>query len=75
MAVARERYADFGQNLATEKLTELHGCGISREALLNWMIEDWLWIDRRHRLSDGNHRRISTPDADRCPNPDRQCFL
>jgi hypothetical protein len=50
MALVRERYADFGPTLAAEKLTELHGFGISRETLRNWMIEDGLWIDRRRRL-------------------------
>jgi len=50
MAFVRERYADFGPTLAAEKLTELHGFGISRETLRHWMIEDGLWIDRRHRL-------------------------
>jgi Winged helix-turn helix len=50
MALVRERYADFGPTLAAEKLTELHGFGISRETLRHWMIEDGLWVDRRHRL-------------------------
>lgn len=50
MALVRERYADFGPTLAAEKLTELHGFGISRETLRHWMIEDGLWIDRRRRL-------------------------
>ena len=38
MALVRERYADFGPTLAAEKLTELHGFGISRETLRHWMI-------------------------------------
>jgi hypothetical protein len=51
MALVRKRYADFGPTLAAEKLTErLHGFGISRETLRHWMIEDGLWVDRRHRL-------------------------
>jgi hypothetical protein len=50
MALVRERYADFGPTLAAEKLTELHGFGISRETLRHWMIEEGLWVDRRHRL-------------------------
>ncbi|MCB8881488.1 ISNCY family transposase [Acidisoma cellulosilytica] len=50
MALVKERYADFGPTLATEKLSELHGFGISRETLRHWMIEDGLWIDRRRRL-------------------------
>ncbi len=51
MALVHERYADFGPTLAAEKLRELHGCAISRETLRHWMIEDGLWMDRRHRLS------------------------
>lgn len=50
MALVKERYADFGPTLASEKLTELHGFSISRETLRHWMIEDGLWIDRRRRL-------------------------
>ncbi len=33
MTLVRERYADFGPTLAAEKLTELHGFGVSRETL------------------------------------------
>ena len=50
MALVKECYADFGPTLAAEKLSELHGFGISRETLRHWMIEDGLWIDRRRRL-------------------------
>ena len=50
MALVRERYADLGPTFAAEKLTELHGFGISRETLRHWMIEDGLWLDRRRRL-------------------------
>jgi transposase len=50
MALVRERYADFGPTLAAEKLTELHGFGISHETLRHWMMEDGLWIDGRRRL-------------------------
>jgi hypothetical protein len=50
MALVREHYADFGPTLAAEKLTEVHGFGISRETLRHWMIKDGLWVDRRQRL-------------------------
>ena len=50
MMLVREHYADFGPTLACEKLHELHDCRVSRETLRKWMIEDGLWIDRRHRL-------------------------
>jgi len=36
--------------LAAEKLTEHHGCSLSRETLRGWMIVDGLGQDRRHRL-------------------------
>jgi hypothetical protein len=51
LSIVRERYADFGPTFAAEKLAELHGCSVSRETLRGWMIEDGLWIDRRHRLA------------------------
>ena len=50
MASVRERYADFGRMLAAEKLTELHGFDIFPETLWQWMIEDGIWVDRRHGL-------------------------
>jgi hypothetical protein len=40
LSIARERYADFGPTLAAEKLTEHHGCSVSRETLRGWMIAD-----------------------------------
>jgi hypothetical protein len=50
MMLVRQHYVDFGPTLACEKLHELHGCRVSRETLRQWMIEDGLWFDRRHRL-------------------------
>jgi hypothetical protein len=50
MMLVRQHYADFGPTLAAEKLAEQHDCRVSRETLRKWMIEDGLWIDRRHRL-------------------------
>jgi hypothetical protein len=38
LSLVRERYADFGPTLAAEKLAELHGCTISRQALRGLMI-------------------------------------
>src|ERR1700741_992022 len=49
-SIVRERYADFGPTLAAEKLSEHHGCSVSRETLRGWMIADGLWQDRRQRL-------------------------
>jgi hypothetical protein len=50
LSIVRERYADFGPTLAAEKLSEHHGCSVSRETLRGWMIAEGLWQDRRHRL-------------------------
>ena len=74
LALVRERYPDFGPTLATEKLAERHGLTIGVETLLQWMIVEGLWIDRRHRLPSphqprqrrggvANHRRSRPRDA------------
>jgi hypothetical protein len=57
LSIVRERYVDFGPTFAAEKLAELHGCSVSRETLRGWMIEDGLWIDRRHRLASPHQPR------------------
>jgi Winged helix-turn helix len=49
VAIVRERYADFGPTLACEKLSQRHGCRVSRETLRQWMIAEGLWLDRRRR--------------------------
>ncbi|MGP0104601.1 ISNCY family transposase [Rhodoblastus sp.] len=50
MMLVRKYYPDFGPTLACEKLREVHDCRVSRETLRKWMIEDGLWLDRRHKL-------------------------
>jgi hypothetical protein len=57
LSIVRERYVDFGPTFAAEKLAELHGCSVSHETLRGWMIEDGLWIDRRHRLASPHQPR------------------
>jgi hypothetical protein len=57
LTLVRDRYRDFGPTLAAEKLTELHGCRVSRETLRQWMIADRIWIDRRHRLPSPHQPR------------------
>src|ERR1700692_3380371 len=57
LSLVRERYPDFGPAFATEKLSELHGCKVSRETLRGWMIADGLWVDRRHRLPSPHQPR------------------
>ena len=49
VAIVREHYADFGPTLACEKLSQRHGCRVSRETLRQWMIAEGLWLDRRQR--------------------------
>ena len=57
LSLVRERYADFGPTLATEKLAAQHGCTMSRETLRGWMIADGLWTDRRHPLPSPHQPR------------------
>ena len=60
LELIRDRYSDFGPTLACEKLAELHGLGMSRETLRQWMIEAGLWIPRSrrpHRVHQPRNRR------------------
>ena len=45
----RERYADFGPTLATEKLQECHGIALSKETVRALMVATGLWTPRRQR--------------------------
>jgi len=49
----RRQYSDFGPTLASEKLQERDGIGISRETLRRWLLETGDWTkarrSRRHR--------------------------
>ncbi len=49
MTLVRERYADFGPTLATEKLAERDGLRVSRETLRRWMVDAGLWLSRKQR--------------------------
>lgn len=49
MAIVRERYSDFGPELAREYLAREHGFGYSTETLRGWMIQAQLWKPRRRR--------------------------
>jgi len=53
LAQYREKYADFGPTLASEKLSESKGTAISKETLRQWLIAEGLWKrarkDRSHR--------------------------
>jgi transposase len=45
----RRKYHDFGPTLASEKLRELDGIGLSDETLRRWLLEAGLWQKRRKR--------------------------
>lgn len=49
MTLVRDRYADFGPTLATEKLAERDGLRVSRETVRGWMSEAGLWLSRKQR--------------------------
>lgn len=49
VALVRERYADFGPTLATEKLAERDGLHVSRETLRSWMVDAGIWLSRKQR--------------------------
>ena len=61
LSLVRERYRDFGPTLASEKLLELHGQSISREALRRWMIADGLWQPKSRRKARIHPRRPRRP--------------
>jgi transposase len=46
----RERYGDFGPQLASEVLAEREGIEVSRETVRRWMIEAGLWKAKRSRV-------------------------
>lgn len=50
VAIIRERYADFGPQLASEKLAALHDIHLSRETVRLWMMAEGLWKDRKERM-------------------------
>jgi transposase len=58
-----EHYSDFGPTLASEKLAERHGIGVSNETVRKLMIEAGLWRIRAQRQP-----RIQQP------RPRRPCF-
>ena len=49
VSLVRERYADFGPTLASEKLAERDGLRVSRETLRGWMSQAGLWLSRKQR--------------------------
>lgn len=49
VTLVRERYADFGPTLASEKLAERDGLRVSRETVRRWMVDAGLWLSRQQR--------------------------
>jgi hypothetical protein len=46
VALVRERYHDFGPELAHEKLLELHDIRVGRETLRHWRVDAGVWMPR-----------------------------
>ena len=57
MALVQGHYADFGPTLASEKLLERHGIGVSRETLRQWMIADGLRGAKARKAARVHQRR------------------
>lgn len=49
MTIVRDRYADFGPTLATEKLAECHDLHLAKETVRKLMIGIGLWVPRKQR--------------------------
>lgn len=56
LELVRQRYSDFGPELAREHLAEHHGFTHSTETLRGWMIQAALWAPRRRRA-----QRVHSP--------------
>ena len=61
LTLVRERYADFGPTLASEKLSELHDLHLCAETLRQWMMVDGLWQPKRRRKARIHPRRLRRP--------------
>jgi len=53
----KEKYEDFGPTLAHEKLSEVHGMGISRESVRKLMIVEGLWKPKRAKKPSAHQMR------------------
>jgi transposase len=51
IALIRERYADFGPTLASEKLLECHGLAVGKDTVRVLMMAAGLWIPRKQRAA------------------------
>ena len=64
IAILRERYADFGPTLATEKLAERHQIVLAKETVRRIQIDAGLWIPRKLRppkIPDAGRIKIGLP--------------
>lgn len=57
VSLYKRKYHDFGPTLASEKLLDLDGIGISDETLRGWLIEAGIWEGRRKRSAHRQWRR------------------
>lgn len=55
-ALIKTIYADFGPQLASEKLSERHGIELSRETVRRLMIAEGVWIDKASRPIERIHQ-------------------
>src|SRR5690349_4383548 len=53
----KEKYADFGPTLASEKLAERDGHSVNRETLRLWLIEADCWKPRKARAKHRTWRK------------------
>lgn len=60
LELVRQRYSDFGPELAREHLGAEHGFAHSTETLRGWMIQAGLWTPKRRRA-----QRVHSPRARR----------
>ena len=63
LGVVRERYEDFAPTLAWEKLTEVHGYGVSVETLRKWMVAEGLWRSKKRPGGAGSPEPAQTAGA------------
>ena len=65
VGMVRERYEDFAPTLAWEKLTEVHGYGVSVETLRKWMVAEGLWRSKKRRGGADSSEPAQTAGAGR----------
>jgi hypothetical protein len=77
LAIIHERYADFGPQLASEKLAALHDIHLSRETVRSWMMAEGLWKNRKQRMKavhQPRHRRDSVGELVQIDGSDHLWF-